>query len=167
MRKPTFVRCAGVRAVIGSVSGRPFVRPCVDWVCCVERENVYVLIVSPDENVSGSLELVVTSLTTSDVAAAWDCARAHDLIAQRRPDLVLVDGRLPKRDVLNVVERLGRLAPPVRRMVLVAEAGAGEALAAAGAELLWLGYDPTARLLRTLTEVTQAAGVDGHRTLSA
>lgn len=79
-----------------------------------EREPVRVVIVDDDQLVRMALRLVIggePDLTV--VAEAADGDAAISVVAEQRPDVVLMDVRMPRRDGLSATrELLARPAPP-------------------------------------------------------
>lgn len=118
---------------------------------------MHILIVTPSAMLSVSLAMVVAALAEIEPVTARDCAAARALAWVRRPDVALIDGRLPASEVLSLVEELGGLTPPVRRVVLAGWGTRAEELAAAEAELIDLEALPASGLFAALAEVVSHA----------
>ncbi|MFD8750735.1 response regulator [Kitasatospora sp. NPDC059577] len=84
------------------------------------------------------------------VGEAGNGAEALDLVPELRPDLVLMDLRMPVMDGVTAIRRLGRTAPDVRVLVLTTFDTDNDVLPAieAGATSYLLKDAPTEELLR-------------------
>ncbi|GAB7185459.1 response regulator transcription factor [Kitasatospora sp. Ki12] len=84
------------------------------------------------------------------VGEAGDGAEALDLVEELKPDLVLMDLRMPVMDGVTAIRRLGRTAPAVRVLVLTTFDTDNDVLPAieAGATSYLLKDAPTEELLR-------------------
>ncbi|MEU8920460.1 response regulator transcription factor [Kitasatospora sp. NPDC048545] len=84
------------------------------------------------------------------VGEAGNGAEALDLVPELRPDLVLMDLRMPVMDGVTAIQRLGRTAPDVRVLVLTTFDTDNDVLPAieAGATSYLLKDAPTEELLR-------------------
>lgn len=94
------------------------------------------------------------------VSMAWDAKQALDLIHQARPDAMLIDLDLPKRDGYTLVARgLAQLDPPPYTLLVGGRSGSGKAFAemlgSAGEQLLL--QDLTA-VLTTVCTRAEATG---------
>ncbi|MBD0674750.1 response regulator [Kitasatospora sp. NPDC091335] len=84
------------------------------------------------------------------VGEAGNGAEALDLVAELKPDLVLMDLRMPVMDGVTAIHRLGETAPEVRVLVLTTFDTDNDVLPAieAGATSYLLKDAPTEELLR-------------------
>jgi putative two-component system response regulator len=78
------------------------------------------LIVDREEASIHSLERLLRQATRADLRSTTDSAMAMALFADFRPDLVLVDLRMPHLDVFTVLEAIRGLVPPDTYLPIVA-----------------------------------------------
>ena len=79
----------------------------------------HVLIVDDEESICWGLERLLTE-TGHDVSVAASAEEAFETLAHDKPDLVVLDVRLPGMDGLTAMERFHRLAGPVPIVVITA-----------------------------------------------
>jgi DNA-binding NtrC family response regulator len=89
----------------------------------------HVLIVDDEESICWGLERLLTE-TGHDVSVAASAEEALETLVQRRPDLVVLDVRLPGMDGLTAMERFNRLAGPIPIVVITAFGNLDVAVAA-------------------------------------
>jgi DNA-binding NarL/FixJ family response regulator len=81
--------------------------------------TVKVLLVDDDALVRAGLRLILSSAEDIEVVGeADDGAGAVDAVRQHRPDLVLMDIRMPRMDGITATAALRRLRPPPQVIVL-------------------------------------------------
>lgn len=102
----------------------------------MNEEPLSVLVVEDDAMVRGWIELALGGLDFRIVAIAHTAAEATELVTRRRPDLMLIDYRLPDRVGTELVRDLRRegVATPAVLMTANAETGFNEAARDAGAQ---------------------------------
>lgn len=71
-----------------------------------------VVIVDDEALVRSGFELILSAATGIDVVATADGVHAVEVIADCKPDVVLLDIRMPGKDGLAVLTELRALAPP-------------------------------------------------------
>jgi two-component system, NarL family, response regulator len=93
------------------------------------------------------------------VATAADGDRAVTLVSETRPDVALVDFRMPRLAGLELLEQLRSASPETRLVVYTADADETVVRGAlgAGANGIVLKEAPLADLLRALTSVVQGS----------
>jgi DNA-binding NarL/FixJ family response regulator len=100
------------RAVGSPVEGTPDEAP---------RPVTRVLVVDDHEVLSGSLALVVDAEADMEsVGVARDLAEARRRVADRQPDVILLDRRLPDGDGIEAIAELRTLSPDTKVVVLTA-----------------------------------------------
>jgi len=95
-----------------------------------------LLVVEDDAMVRGWVRLALRDSEFRIVGEAEDAAQARDLVERRRPDIMLIDYRLPDRRGSEVVRELRRdgLETPAILMTANSERGFNEAVRAAGGQ---------------------------------
>jgi len=85
------------------------------------RPVTRVLVVDDHEVLSGSLALVVDAEADMEsVGVARDLAEARRRVAERHPDVILLDRRLPDGDGIEAIAELRALSPDMKVVVLTA-----------------------------------------------
>lgn len=85
------------------------------------RPVTRVLVVDDHEVLSGSLALVVDAEADMEsVGVARDLAEARRRVADRQPDVILLDRRLPDGDGIEAIAELRTLSPDTKVVVLTA-----------------------------------------------
>ena len=85
------------------------------------RPVTRVLVVDDHEVLSGSLALVVDAESDMEsVGVAGDLAEARRRVADRHPDVILLDRRLPDGDGIEAIAELRELCPDMKVVVLTA-----------------------------------------------
>lgn len=79
----------------------------------------HVLIVDDEESICWGLERLLTE-TGHEVSVAASAEAAFDTFAQRQPDLIVLDVRLPGMDGLTAMQHFNQLASPVPIVVITA-----------------------------------------------
>ena len=80
-----------------------------------------MLVVDDHEVLSGSLALVVDAEADMEsVGVARDLAEARRRVAERQPDVILLDRRLPDGDGIEAIAELRALSPDTKVVVLTA-----------------------------------------------
>ena len=79
----------------------------------------HVLIVDDEESICWGLERLLTE-TGHDVSVVASAEEAFETIQRERPDLVVLDVRLPGMDGLTAMERFNRIAGPIPIVVITA-----------------------------------------------
>ena len=117
-----------------------------------------MLVVEDDAMVRGWIELALGGSDFRIVAIAHTAAEATELVTRRRPDLMLIDYRLPDRVGTELVRDLRRegVATPAVLMTANAEIGFNEAAREAGAQGSVLKTGRAEELIEALRRV--AAG---------
>jgi DNA-binding NarL/FixJ family response regulator len=124
---------------------------------------VRVMVVDDEALVRSGLRMILGSAPDVDVVATCDGAAALEEIRQHRPDVVLLDIRMPGVDGLTILrEVLGRPDPPVVAMLTTFHSDdfVAEALGAGAAGFLLKDTEP-AQLIAAVRAL-----VDGHPVLS-
>jgi DNA-binding NarL/FixJ family response regulator len=116
---------------------------------------IRVLVVDDEALVRTGLEHILGAAADLDVVAAVSGAQAVEAVRARRPDVVLLDIRMPDVDGLTVLSRLRQLpSPPVVAMLTTFDADeyVATALRSGAAGFLLKDTDPEhlAHLVRTL-----------------
>ncbi|MCD2198049.1 response regulator transcription factor [Actinomycetospora endophytica] len=127
-------------------------------------ERVRVLVADDEPMVCAHLRTILDASGVVDVVAtAGDGAEAVEAAVRHRPDVVLLDLRMPGVDGFAALEQLVRLDPAPRVVVLTtfdADSAVLRALGAGAAGFLLKSTDPT-----DLVRLVQVAA-DGHSVLS-
>lgn len=118
------------------------------------------MVVTHDINLWYGLEMVVAAVAGCEALGASDCASAGALAAERRPELVFVDGQLPDEEVASLLQALADAAPGVICVVLAEWEMQCEPLAQAGADLVVVKGEPAQGLFKKLE------GLLGRRSIS-
>jgi DNA-binding NarL/FixJ family response regulator len=115
-------------------------------------DRVSVLIVEDDPIVRAWVRLTLEDSEFSVAGEAEDAGQVRELLAGRKPDLLLVDQRLPDLLGTDLVRelRVGRFTAPALLMTARAEPGLREKARAAGAQGVILKSQSTERLLELL-----------------
>jgi DNA-binding NarL/FixJ family response regulator len=129
-----------------------------------------VLVVDDEALVRRGLEMILSSSGDIDVVGTCDALEALDLTLARRPDVVLLDIRMPRRDGLQVLAQLMAVdAPPVVAMLTTfdTEEHLAAALAGGASGFLLKDTDPVS-LIRSVHVLASgglvlAPGVDRRR----
>lgn len=127
--------------------------------------QIRVVIVDDEPMVCGFLRTILSSADDIDVAAeAHDGAAGVDAVVRERPDLVLMDLRMPGMDGLTAIERINQLRDPPVIVVLTtfdADEYVLQALRAGATGFLVKSTPP-----EDLVGLARTA-VEGHTVLSA
>jgi DNA-binding NarL/FixJ family response regulator len=120
-----------------------------------EEPSIGVLVVEDDAMVRDWLRLALEGSRFRIVGEAGTAAEAESLIDRRRPELLLVDYRLPDGVGTELVRALRQrgLTTPVLLMTAAHEAGFNEAARAAAAQGSVLKTGRSDELLQAMTEV--------------
>jgi CheY-like chemotaxis protein len=91
------------------------------------------------------------------VSMAWDAKQATELLGVVRPDVVVVDLELPRRDGYSVVARLGSVDPPPTAVIVAAPGDMAAGFASALADPTHVGQAvPLERLLANIVVRSEA-----------
>ena len=114
-----------------------------------------VLVVEDDAMVRGWVRLSLRDSEFRIVGEAEDAVQARALIERRRPDVLLVDYRLPDRAGTELIRDLRQegFAAPMVLMTANNERGLNEAVRAAGGQGTVLKTGSTEEMLRALRDV--------------
>src|SRR4051794_23175450 len=82
------------------------------------RRPITVALVDDEQMVRSTLAQALSSAGLELVGQAGDAADAIELVVDLRPDVVLIDPRLPDASGVQAIERLSLLAPASRVLVL-------------------------------------------------
>jgi DNA-binding NarL/FixJ family response regulator len=121
------------------------------------RDPIRVLVVDDERGVRHGLTIRLNTEPDVEVAAtAADGRRGIDLALDLRPDVVLMDARMPGMDGLAAVAHLREVAPrmPVVVLSLHDDAATRTAALEAGAAAFVSKHDGDAALLDALRQVT-------------
>lgn len=82
-----------------------------------------VVIVDDEALIRSGFELILSSAADVEVVATADGVQAVEVVAEHRPDVVLLDVRMPGKDGLTVLRELQKLAsPPIVAMLTTFDA---------------------------------------------
>jgi DNA-binding NarL/FixJ family response regulator/EAL domain-containing protein (putative c-di-GMP-specific phosphodiesterase class I) len=118
-----------------------------------DRSPIRVLVADDEEAVVDVLRALVGSdPSLRFVGAANDAEAAIDLVLQERPDVVLLDVRMPGGGGLRAAREIAQRCPPTKIVALSAHDDADTVIAmiAAGAHGYVPKGDPTDKILRTI-----------------
>ena len=90
--------------------------------------DIRILIVEDERLLAEELRERLVSIGATVVGAAVTGTQAVTLAKQLRPDLVLMDIRMPRLDGLNALRILRRLAPSIPVIMFTGQAGQGDML---------------------------------------
>ncbi len=124
-------------------------------------EDVRVLLVDDDPLVCSALDLMLSSAGLSVVGSAGDGDQVVTAVQRHRPDVVLMDVRMPRVDGLTATRELLRLPDPPRVLVLTtfAEDSAVMRAVEAGAAGFLLKTAPPAQIIESVRAVAAGEGV--------
>ncbi len=115
--------------------------------------SLKILLVDEDEAVRDGLSVVVeTQNDLAIVGEAEDRAQALKLVAEREPDVVVMDLGLPNDDGLSIAQEIAERFPAVKIVVFSAMADRAKEVAEAGFSFHLKGC-PLAELLDDLREL--------------
>lgn len=76
-----------------------------------EKRKVRILIADDESHIRDLINLIVTSLGAEVIAEASDGEMALSLYLQHRPDMVILDINMPKRDGISVLKEIMAIDP--------------------------------------------------------
>ena len=120
-----------------------------------------VLVVDDDPVIRRALRLILRS--EPGVTVVGEAADGEDAVIQAdqlRPDVVLMDLRMPRMDGLEATRRLKARNPDVMVVILSVYADGFDAARAAGASYLLLKDSPVETLLEALHSAPPVKGID-------
>lgn len=120
------------------------------------------LIVTSSRIMGETLALVIGGLAEYCVESAANGPAAASLIAERRPDLILIDGRLPHSEMLSVISEGARVTPTSCIAVLMDPDMVDEEITATGVEILPIYAKPAAELYEALARLACATTDPPH-----
>jgi CheY-like chemotaxis protein len=120
------------------------------------------LIVTSSRIMGETLALVVSGLAEYCVESAANGPAALSLIAEQRPDLILIDGRLPRPEMLSVISQGTRAAPRSCIALLMDPDMVDEEIVATGVEILPIYAKPAVELYEALARLACATSDPAH-----
>ena len=120
--------------------------------------RIRLVLVDDDERTRRALRaLFATCPDLEVVGEAADGSEALGLVARERPDVAVMDLRLPVLDGLQATRRIKQRWPGVRVLVLTLDAEARDEALAAGADAFVAKGDPEDALLKAIRALAGTA----------
>jgi len=127
----------------------------MDWTAgwAMTMNGCRVLIVDDrNQTREGLKALLATVPPVQVIGEAADGREAMDLVAEQRPDVVLMDARMPVMDGLEATRRIKDLWPEIRVVVLTIHAAYRQEALAAGADAFLVKGCPEGELLAAILD---------------